>query len=151
MGLFDFLENRYFSKEALKRRVISVYKRHYKRMEGSGRHYLVIHSYALSETLKSWCTYHGESYLDEKIYAEILPFSMMEVNMSLDLFCEYLMYRSHIEGYNNYLLRKNFNEVINDCLINNQKYISRLSLQYNYHLAWYDLLDSEVHKKVFNI
>ena len=150
MGLFDFLNKRFNSKDTFKRNILSVYKRKYKRLDGSGQHLKVIHGYALAETLMSWCQYNGELYDNERIMNEIIPFTMMEQEISLDVFCEYLLYRTEIEDYDYELLRDKFNELIKDCLRNNPEYISKLRSQSNLYFAWHDLIDRDLRGKVFH-
>lgn len=149
MGLFDFLKKRIHTKDAYKRNIMTVYKRKYKSLEGSGSHYLVIHGYALAETLKDWCKYIDEPFISEKINYEIIPFTMMEYKTSLDIFFEYLMYRTGVDGYDRILLERQFTEVMINCLRTNPKYILQLQSQQDFNLAWYDLIDYDIHKKIF--
>ena len=149
MGLFDFFKKRIYSKDAVKRNFISVYKTKFRALQGSGAHHLVIKTYAMAETLKDWCKYNGEPYIDEKINFELMPFAMMNQDVSLDIFCEYLIFRTGMDDYDLMLLKKHINDVMVDCLNNNPKYISQLRSQESFNFAWYNLLDNAIRKQIF--
>ncbi len=141
---FKFFSGYLNPSRTAKNGIVKVYNRFYRQHDGYGHNIVVVRGTALAETLKQFCRFSNKPYVDEDIQFEILPFVIMDSQVSIDVFSEYILLRDGTHQVDIEKIKYHINKVIDYSLQNNPTFIENLSQQEHYKYKWYDLIDNRL-------
>jgi hypothetical protein len=152
LAILGFIAFKFFSgflnpSRTAKKGIVKVYNRFYRQNNGYGHNNLVVRGTALAETLKQFCRFSNKPYVDEDIQFEILPFVIMDSQVSVDVFSEYVLLRDGTHPADIEKIKFHINKVVDDSLKNNPTFIESIKKLEPNKYKWYDLIDNKLRER----